>query len=106
VIPIAATVGYRHRARTMAPYVGAGVGVYLFKETSDFADPSENASERFRSYHAVGGVEFLTGRSVRAAIEVQYTTVPDALGASGASAAFDEHNLGGVQVRVKILAGR
>jgi hypothetical protein len=43
---------------------------------------------------------------MRAAIEVEYATVPNALGASGASAAFNKRDLGGVQVRIKILAGR
>ena len=47
-------------------------------------------SERFTSYHVLGGVE-LTGRAwLRAAFEVEFTTVPNALGTSGASAALNE----------------
>ena len=34
----------------------------------------------------------------------EFATVPGALGSSGASAAFNEHNLGGIQLRVKVLA--
>ncbi len=106
VVPLSATIGYRREGRRVTPYVGGGAGRYLYKETSEFADPSENTDEGFTSYHAVGGVEFAGGPWVKPAVEVQFTTVPKALGSSGASAAFDEHNLGGVQVRVKILIGR
>jgi opacity protein-like surface antigen len=106
VIPIFASVGYRHTGRKATPYVGVGVGTYLYKETSDFADPSENLNEHFTSYQVLAGVEFATRSWVRPALEVQFATVPKALGDSGASALFNEHNLGGVQVRLKILVGR
>jgi hypothetical protein len=106
VIPVSFTGGYRHAFRTATSYVGGGAGVYFYKETSDFADPSENSDDRFASYHALVGVEFGGRRSLRTALEVQFTTVPNALGSSGASAAFGERNLGGVQFRLKVLAGR
>jgi hypothetical protein len=106
VIPLEATVGYRHPFRKFAAYVGGGGGAYLYKETSDFSDPSENVSQTFASYHAVGGFEFEAEKWFKTDLEVQFTTVPNALGASGASAAFNEHNLGGVQARLKILFGR
>jgi rRNA processing protein Gar1 len=106
IIPIAATFGYRHAGRHLAPYVGGGIGTYLYKETSDFAESSENVSERFTSYHLLGGVEFTGLAWLRAAFEVEFTTVPNALGTSGASAALNEHNLGGVHGRVKIMVGR
>ena len=60
----------------------------------------------FLSYHALAGIEFTSVQWLRVAVEVHYASVPDALGTSGAAAAFDEHNLGGVQIRLKILAGR
>jgi|SRR5581483_2960694 len=106
VVPLSATIGYRREGRRFTPYVGGGVGRYLYQETSEFANPSENLDEGFTSYHAVGGVVFPGGPWVKPAVEVQFTTVPNALGSVGASAAFDEHNLGGVQVRVKVLIGR
>jgi opacity protein-like surface antigen len=106
IIPITATVGYRHAGKRVTPYVGGGIGTYLYKETSDFADPSENPSEHFTSYHVLGGVEFVNRSPVRVGLEVQYITVPNALGTSGASAAFNEKNLGGTQVRLKVLVGK
>jgi len=107
LVPVAINAGYRHRGRSATSYVGGGVGVLYYRETSDFADPSENVDERFTSYQGVVGVEVASSRgNVRTALEVQFSSVPNALGASGASAAFNEHNLGGVQVRLKIMAGR
>lgn len=106
IIPITATFGYRHAGRYLAPYVGGGVGTYLYKEKSDFAASSENVSEHFTSYHILGGVELPMRAWLRAAFEVEFTTVPKALGTSGAAAAFNEHNLGGVHGRVKVLVGR
>jgi len=105
LLPIAVNAGYRRVGRRATPFAGAGLGVVFFKETSQFADPSENIDDRFASYQAVVGVELGPARSrVRAAVELQFTTVPGALGSSGASAAFNEHNLGGFQLRVKVLA--
>ena len=78
----------------------------MYRETSDFADPSENLSEHFTSYHVLGGVEFVSRSWLRSALEMQYTTVPSAIGTSGASAAFNERNLGGVYARVKIMIGK
>jgi hypothetical protein len=105
VIPLTFSAGYRHRLQSVTPYVGGGAGVYFYKETSAFSDASENLSERFTSYHALGGVELGLHGIWRTAFEVQFTTVPDALGPSGAAAAFGEHNLGGVQFRFKLMAG-
>jgi hypothetical protein len=106
IIPITATVGYRRAGPRVTPYVGGGIGTHLYRETSDFADPSENVSEHFTSYHVLAGVEFAGRRWLRAALEVELTTVPNAFGATGVSAAFNEHNLGGVHGRLKILVGR
>jgi hypothetical protein len=105
VMPLTVTVGYRPGGPVVTPYVGGGIGRSFFWEESDFADPSENVSEGFTSYHALGGVEWRVARLFATAFEVQYTHVPNALD-GGLAAAFDEHNLGGIQVRVKMLIGR
>src|SRR5207249_4176225 len=106
VTPLFATIGYHREGRKLSGYGGGGAGRYSYQETSDFADPSENIDQSFTSYHALGGVEFATLSWLRVGVEVQFTSVPNGLGASGASAAFKEKNLGGVQLRVKLLAGR
>jgi opacity protein-like surface antigen len=105
--PFVVTAGYRFREQNgVVPYLGGGVGSLKFQEVSDFADPGENASERFTSYHAVGGMEYAATRWLFVAGEVRYASVPDAIGAPGIAAEFDESNLGGFSVAVKVLVGR
>jgi hypothetical protein len=109
ITPIEVSGGYRFplgRRRALVPYVGGGVSSHGYKETSSFAVGDENVNERFTGYQALGGVEYRLHRSVGVAGEVQYTTVPDAIGAGGLSAEFDEDDLGGLIVRVRVLFGR
>jgi len=107
VIPIYITGIYRQRHGSWTAYGGGGIARYAYRETSDFADPAENVNDHFGGYHVVFGVEFGARASMfRAAVEGQATNVPDAFGATGAAAIFDEHNLGGFQIRVRLLAGR
>ena len=80
--------------------------MYKFKETSEFADANENSDETFTSYHALAGVEYAAAKSAFAAFEVQYTGVPNALGAPGVSGEFGEENLGGLSLRGKVSFGR
>ena len=106
VVPVWGTIGYRKDVRRGAAYVGVGAGSYFYKETSEFSDPGEDVDARFASYHALVGFEFLPGHVIRPAIEAQFTSVPNGLGTSGASAAFGELNLGGAQLRLRLLIGR
>jgi opacity protein-like surface antigen len=109
ITPIEVNAGYRFpvgRRRVLIPYVGGGVSSHGYKETSSFAVGEENVNERFTGYQVLGGVEYRLHRNVGVAGEVQYTTVPDALGAGGLSAEFNENDLGGLIVRARILFGR
>jgi hypothetical protein len=105
--PLAVVGGYRFRsADRIVTYVGGGIGSYHFKEESEFAAADENTDERFTSYHALAGMEYGVSKWVFASFEVQYASVPDALGAPGVAADFDETNLGGVSLHVKVAVGR
>jgi hypothetical protein len=106
--PISVTAGYRFPLRRVVlPYIGGGIGTHLLKEASPYDEPTERVDERHTSYHAHGGVEFRTPlRWVAPAVEARFTTVPDALGREGASAAFEEDDLGGWQLQMKVLVGR
>jgi hypothetical protein len=106
IVPIEFTVGYRRFGRGgAAPYVGGGLGLQLYTEVSPLLDPSEEVDDQFTSYHVLGGVEWRSGRWLGTAVEAQYTHVPNAL-TGGLAADLDERNLGGVQVRFKLLMGR
>src|SRR5688500_3847718 len=109
VTPIEFTGGYRlDRGWRVVPYGGGGVGQHRYEETSEFADGPENVKESFTGYHVLGGAEFRVSQWIGAAGEIQWATVPDALGQdpNGVSNAFDETDLGGLTFRVKVVIGR
>ena len=105
ITPLMGTGGYEFRARQLTTYVGGGVGAYLFRETSDFAEDSDNVSQTSAAYRVLGGVHWPIAKRYSAGLELQYTTVPDALTA-GAAQAFDESNLGGLQLKARFAFGR
>jgi opacity protein-like surface antigen len=109
VTPVEFTGGYRFdRGWRLVPYGGGGIGQHRYEETSDFAEGDENVKESFTGYHLLGGAEFRIAEWIGAAGEVQWATVPDALGQdpNGVSSEFDETDLGGVTVRMKVVIGR
>ena len=109
VTPVELAGGYRFDfGWRVVPYAGAGVGWHRFEETSRFADGAENVGQRFQGYQILGGAEVRVLRWIGAAFEAQWATVPDALGGDpdSVSKAFEETNLGGATVRVKVIVGR
>jgi hypothetical protein len=109
VVPLEISAGWKFRFRRLPkliPYAVAGYTSMGYKETSSFADTGEDVDERFGGYHLRGGAEFKLTRWLGVAGEVAWTTVPDALGASGVSKAFNEDNLGGTSLRARITVGR
>lgn len=85
------------------PFGGGGFGFQQYEETADFASSGDDTSESHGSYHVLGGVELPFGRHLGAVADVLYRWVPDGLGTSGVSAYYDETDLGGAQVRVRIV---
>ena len=121
ITPLDITGGYRFApkpnrtrrppARTphpLVPYVGGGISWYRYQETDAFATADEEVDQRFTGYHLMGGVEIPVAKYLGAAGEVQWTSVPNALGANPSSAAtgFGETDLGGITFRVKVVIGR
>lgn len=108
VTPVELTGGVRvGRLWRVVPYGGLGVGWHRYKETSRFAEPSENVEDQHTGFQVVGGGEVGFTRWLAAAAEIQWATVPDAFGddPNGVAAEFDENNLGGVTFRAKIVVG-
>jgi hypothetical protein len=115
--PLDVTAGYRHvfgrRARPgrpagewpFVPFAGAGVGTLRYRETSDFAENDENVDERFTSYHVMGGLEVTLVKYVTVGVEGRHRWVPDGLGAAGVSREFNETDLGGTSVRLRVGVG-
>ena len=107
VRPIEFTGGWRYAGWWhVAPYAGAGYTAHRFQELSEFAGPGENIDERFSGYHIKGGLEYLPKRWLAIGGEMAWTSVPDAIGERGRSAFFNETNLGGTTLRLKLTLGQ
>jgi hypothetical protein len=108
VTPVEVTGGWQFRglSRRFVPYVGGGFSSYAYQESSSFAAAGEDTDERFSGYHVLGGAEVKLASWLGVGGEFTWTTVPDALGAGGVSEAFDETDLGGTSLRLKITIGR
>lgn len=114
VTPLQVTGGYRfnrltrtRRPSRVVPFAGGGIGWYRLTETSDFATDAENVSGWHIGVHALGGAEVRLTPLVGIAGEAQWSIVPGALGddANGVSQLFDESDLGGLTLRVKLVLG-
>lgn len=106
LVPILGTAGYRrHVSRQWSVVAGGGLGRYFFRETSTVNAVADTFTTHAASYHVRGDLEWHPRGLAAAAAEIQYTWVPRAL-SSRLATSFDEHDLGGIQVRFKILFGR
>jgi opacity protein-like surface antigen len=106
-IPVEAGGGWRFRhGRTVHSYIGGGVEILKYQEQSDFAEAGDDVDEVFTGFYVAGGVEIRLARWLHLRGEGRYTGVPNALGAGGVSADFDETNLGGAAVAVKLAIGK
>lgn len=106
--PLQITGGYRFRPVIgLTPYAGAGPGWYRYTETSELAAGDEDVNERFSGFHILGGAEVEVARRLSLGGELQWATVPDAIGKDANSVAreFRESDLGGTTVRLKVVIG-
>ena len=108
VTPIELSSGWRFRLRRLpkvTPYVAGGITSMHYSETSEFSTSMENTAAFFNGYHLLGGAQYKVWRWLGVAGEAAWTTVPDAIGESGVSKAFNETDLGGTTLRVKVTIG-
>ena len=72
-----------------------------YHESSGSSTPADDVDDTFNGYHLLGGAEYKITRWLGVAGEASWTTVPDAIGESGVSDAFNETDLGGATFRVQ-----
>ena len=96
------------RSARFTPYAGGGIGWYRFSETSAHSTADEDEKTTNAGYHVLAGVETPVRRWMAAAIDAQWSIVPNALGDSASSVArlYDEHDLGGFTLSVRIIVGQ
>jgi hypothetical protein len=102
IVPVYVTAGYRLRTRrALVPYAGLGTGFVSYREESTVGGFTESTSETKAEGHARLGVEY-GRRSMRFAIEAQYSIVPNAIGVGGVSEIYGEDDIGGLSVVGKV----
>ena len=108
VTPVDLTFGYRFRSHGLVPFAGGGVSWSRFTETSDHATGDENVKHTYHGGHVMGGAEVPLQRWLAAAVDAQWSAVPDDFDEAATSVAklYDEHDLGGFTVRARIIFGR
>jgi hypothetical protein len=100
--PIDVTAGWRFDRRQYAPYVGGGLSLIGYNESSSFARAGDDVSERGTGFLFLAGVDVPVGRFLALGGELRYRAVSGVLGDSGASAVFGEDQLGGIQYSIRI----
>jgi opacity protein-like surface antigen len=105
-VEVAAGYRFRHFHRSVTPYVGSGLGVYRYKETSPAAEPGEELDERHAGWLLIAGADVRVHRWLAVGADLHYSYVPGILGQAGLSKEADEHSLGGVAARFRVIVGR
>lgn len=107
MMPVDIVGGWRTPvANNVLAYGAGGISFLTYEETSDFAEADENVDENFRGLVLFGGIEYRATQWVYVRGEVRYRRFDDAIGAGGASAAFDEDDLGSFGFALKVAVGR
>jgi hypothetical protein len=107
MMPVDIVGGWRTPvANNVLAYGAGGISFLTYEETSDFAEADENVDENFRGLVLFGGIEYRATQWVHVRGEVRYRRFDDAVGAGGASAAFDEDDLGSFGFALKVAVGR
>ena len=116
VTPLQLSAAYRFQGRPnpatrparFTPYAGGGIGWYRLSETSPHSTSDEDVTTTHAGYHVLAGVETPFRRWMAAAVDAQWARVPNAFGDSAASVAslYDEHDLGGFSLTVRIILGQ
>lgn len=105
--PIEAGLGWRTPlGKHVHSYVGGGVTFMRYQEESDFAKDGENVDETHTGFYASAGLELSVTKWIHLRGEARFTGLPGAIGKAGVSKDFDETNLGGFGVAVKLAIGK
>jgi hypothetical protein len=86
----------------VSPYVGASVISLKYTETSQFADSSDNVDATYNGFGVFGGVDLRITRQLFGGVEGQYRSIKVTPGPNSAAASFNESDLGGGVLRVRV----
>jgi len=100
--PAYVVVGYRfHPWPSVVPYVAVGGGATFYREESTVGVETDSSSSTKGMGIALAGVDYVKSRVI-VGVQASWSTVPNALGAGGVSAVYEEKGLGGVTVSAQV----
>ena len=102
--PVEVGAGWRFgspRAKAV-PYAAGGALMMKYSERSPFATAGDDVDLSKTGYFVLGGVDYAVTRHVVVGGEVQYRSVPDAIGTAGVSKDYNEKDLGAVAARLLV----
>lgn len=101
LIPISATLGYYlYKSDDLKVYLGAGAGFYLVQIDCEIDDYDRNESGS--GIFGVLGADYLLSDAIYIGLEAKYESVTGLIGDSGVPAVFEEDDLGGIIVLIKL----
>lgn len=104
--PIDVGAGWRVQRGRLSPFAGGGATFVSYTEAADFAEAGDDVDERRTGGLVFAGVDYALIRWLSVGGEVRYRTITGILGKGGASQAFNEKDLGGIDVGVRVSVGR
>jgi hypothetical protein len=96
----------QREAPRVVPFVGGGLSLVYYKESSPYAASGEDVSETASGFVLLGGVDYAVARWLSVGGEFRYRAVNGLLGAGGASQVYGEHSLGGYAFAARVSIGR
>lgn len=104
--PVDIAGGWGFSAKQVRPYIGGGVSIVSYRETSDFSQPADDVDERKAGALLLAGLDVAVFRHVRVGGELRYRTITGVLGTGGVSELFSETDLGGASFALRVSVGR
>jgi len=104
MMPVEVGAGWRFaspRAK-VAPYAGGGALMMKYSDGSPFATSGDDVDLSKTGYFVLGGVDYSVMRHVVVGGEVQFRSVPGAIGTAGVSKDYNEKDLGAVAARLLV----
>ena len=98
--------GWRFKRGRLSPYVGGGLTLTSYKETSAFSEAGDDISEQKPGPMMLAGVDAQVMKWIHLGAELRYRAVSGILGDAGVSEAFGESDAGGFAAGVRVSFGR
>jgi hypothetical protein len=92
------------RAPRLVPFVGGGLSMAMYKETSQNSG-GDDVSKSASGFVFLGGVDYTLTKWVRVGGEFRYRAVSGVLGSAGVSQVYGEKSLGGYVIAARVSIG-